>query len=295
MTIHDVKERKYYYEEYSSGNKYVSVCNSELRSTFYANISNKYIANNGAYSKDCIFIREATKHEKNWLNHCIKVEWIPLKDYKTNISDINYTGRYVHFIKENKYLKIIRYSETGYCYTDENKDIDIHFNKQPTQFKNKDKYLLMPEGWIPEIVLKPPIIAQKTEFIVGEWYKNLGYNKSYIGQFKEIKNSNFHCFLGYISGGIWKYTNIPPTGYYKEAKTCHISEIYHLLPEDHPEKLKFLGLISVTKINDISGSVQKNPVEKLELKVDAISLVENLLQNPIIFHKRRTKTNNLNL
>jgi len=76
---------------------------------------------------------------------------------------------------------------------------------------------------------------KKEEFIVGEWYKNL--QDGWIGKFQGYKtdqwwgsewfdeNNNYDDKEGWIS-------------LTEDACLCPISEIIHLLPDNHPDKLK---------------------------------------------------------
>lgn len=79
---------------------------------------------------------------------------------------------------------------------------------------------------------------KKEDFIIGQWYKNLGLDTLWIGRY--AANSETTGFWGdmFITPTPKEYDNCP--GYISgisKAELCSLEEIQQYLPDGHPDKI----------------------------------------------------------
>lgn len=90
------------------------------------------------------------------------------------------------------------------------------------------------------------------ELVKNKWYKNLGYSLNWIAKFDYMEYNYFmFCGSGYIDMNDTKYYyshDKELTSGINFAEEIDISEIYHLLPSTHPDKINYIRKLRIFKL-----------------------------------------------
>lgn len=170
-----------------------------------------------------------TWNKNTFLEYCgieNKNNWVPkVGDWAIRITN----GNYVNKVTKNKAYKVTNFNGTNALYVKDDTDIEDMFDL--CCFRKAEPHEI------------PNIQNNKTEFIVGKWYKL----NDWIAKLKKLEKTYFWCDETIRDK---KYNNSPGyldlINYNNPILLTDLTEIQQYLPDNHPDKI-----ISKPNLNDL--------------------------------------------